>query len=195
MQTLSRIMAAMLVALAMAVTVGCAVDPIERLSEDIKSQEKTTREQAILLMAKLDDDRTIELLTDMLESDDELFNKAAVVLVKKGRDVDEVDPKKPNPVVDVVGKVLNNAHLAEPFRARAAWVLGEIGDRRAIPALQAGQGAKVGEKPAVMVQDYAKQGLEKLGFFTDGRPFDLAPGTLDGEITTIPEPPALPAAG
>ena len=141
----ARILVAL--ALVLVALAGCSVDPMERLTEDIKSQDQTVRERAVLTLANLDDDRAVDSLVNVLEGDDELCDMAGVALVKKGREVDEPDPKKPNPVVDAVGKVLNNAHLAESFRARAGWTLGEIGDRRALGPLQTGQGAKVGEKP------------------------------------------------
>lgn len=175
----------------LAVLTGCTIDPMERLTEDIKSQEKTVRQTAVVQLANLDDDRTIDALIDVLSSDDELCDLAGVALVKKGREVEEPDPKKPNPVVDEVGKVLNNAHLTEPFRGRAAWVLGEIGDRRAIGALQGGQGAKVGEKEAKVVREMSKQALEKLGYFSDGRAFDLDAKALAGNKEILPEPPPL----
>ncbi|MEN6544456.1 MAG: hypothetical protein ABFE07_00270 [Armatimonadia bacterium] len=184
------IMAALLLALLS----GCTVDPMERLSEDIKSQDKNTRATAVVQLANLNDDRATEALIEVLEGDDELCDMAGVALVKKGREVDEPDPKKPNPVIDEVAKVLNNAHLPEQFRGRAAWVLGEIGDRRAIPALQTGQGAKIGEKPAAVVREMAKESLEKLGFFADGRPFDLEMGALKGKLEVLPEPPPLASA-
>jgi HEAT repeat protein len=171
---------------------GCAVDPMERLTEDIKQQDKAVRERAVLSLANLDDERATQSLVDVLESDDELCDMAGVALVKKGREVKEPDPKKPNPVVDEVAKVLNNAHLSEPFRGRAAWVLGEIGDRRAIPALQgASTGAKVGEKVAAVVRAMATQALEKLGAVSAGRPYDIPMGGLQGQRDNLPEPPPL----
>jgi HEAT repeat protein len=192
-RSLPKVMAALLVAAALAAVAGCALDPIERLSEDIKSQDKAVRERAVLQLANIDDDRTTDLLADVLESDDELFNMAAVALVKKGREVKEPDPKKPNPVGDAVAKILANAHLAEPFRARASWTLGEISDRRAIPPLVAGLTAKTGDKDALLVQKMSKEALEKLGYYTDGRAFDLGVGTLEGQVSTLPEAPPLPA--
>jgi hypothetical protein len=117
-----RILAAF--ALVLVALAGCSVDPMERLTEDIKSQDKSIRERAVLTLANLEDERAVDSLVDVLEGDDELCDMAGVALVKKGREVKEPDPKKPNPVVDQVGKVLNNTHLAEPFRGRAAWVLG-----------------------------------------------------------------------
>jgi HEAT repeat protein len=170
---------------------GCAVDPMERLADDIKSQDRPTRERAILQLANLEDERTIPPLVDVLEGDDELCDIAGVALVKKGREVEAPDPKQPNPVIDELAKVVNSPHLAERFRCRATWALGEIGDRRAIPALQAAQAAKLGDKPALLVQDQAKQALEKLGFFSDGRPFDLGPQALVGQLSVLPQPPAL----
>ena len=181
------ILAALLAGLA-----GCAIDPMERLTEDIKSQDIEKRRQAVLTLANLNDDRATDSLVDVLEGDDELCDMAGVALVKKGREVDEPDPKKPNPVIDQVAKVLNNAHLAEPFRGRAAWVIGEIGDRRGIPALQAGQGAKVGEKPALVVREMSKQALEKLGFFSVGRKFDVPMGSIEKENREVlPDAPPL----
>jgi HEAT repeat protein len=180
----------------LAVLGGCTVDPMERLTEDIKNQDAQVRGTAVTQLANLRDDRTIDSLIDVLSGDDEVCDMAGVALVKKGREVDEPDPKKPNPVVDEVAKVLNNAHLTEQFRGRAAWVLGEIGDRRAIPALQTAQGgAKVGEKPALVVREMAKQALEKVGFFADGRAFDLPLGSLkgdkDGVLGILPNAPPL----
>jgi len=192
-RSLPKVMAALLVAAALTAVAGCALDPIERLSEDIKSQDKAVRERAVLRLANIDDDRTVDLLADVLESDDEMFNMAGVALVKKGREVKEPDPKKPNPVIDAVAKILANAHLAEPFRARAAWTMGEISDRRAIPPLVAGLTALTGDKAALLVQKMSKQALEKLGYYTDGRAFDLGIGTLEGQVSTLPEPPPLPA--
>jgi HEAT repeat protein len=185
-----RILAAF--ALVLVALAGCSVDPMERLTEDIKSQDKSIRERAVLTLANLEDERAVDSLVDVLEGDDELCDMAGVALVKKGREVKEPDPKKPNPVVDQVGKVLNNTHLAEPFRGRAAWVLGEIGDRRAIPPLQAAQtGAKVGEKPALVVREMAKQGLEKLGNLSAVRAFDIPMGELQGPRENLPDAPPL----
>lgn len=182
----------MALALVLVALAGCSVDPMERLTEDIKSQDQTVRERAVLTLANLDDDRAVDSLVDVLEGDDELCDMAGVALVKKGREVNEPDPKKPNPVIDQVAKVLNNAHLAEPFRGRAAWVLGEIGDRRAIPPLQTAQtGAKVGEKLALVVREMAKQALEKLGFFSVGRAFDIPLGALQGTRENLPDAPPL----
>jgi HEAT repeat protein len=194
MQGLRRIqvigLAVLLLPALMAVA-GCSIDPMERLTEDIKSQDKDVRQKAIVQLANLDDERTIESLIDVLSGDDELCDLAGVALVKKGREVAEPDPKKPNPVVDEVGKVLNNAHLTEQFRGRAAWVLGEIGDRRAIAPLQTGQGAKIGEKPALVVREMSKQALEKVGFFSDGRAFEIPMGSLVGQVEILPAAPPL----
>lgn len=191
MQCLRNIGIVAMAAALLSILAGCSIDPMERLTEDIKSQTLTTRSDAVLQLANLKDERTIDALIDVLSGDDELCDKAGVALVKKGREVQEPDPKKPNPVVDEVAKVLNNAHLTEEFRGRAAWVLGEIGDRRAIPALQTGQAAKIGEKPALVVQQMSKEGLEKLGFFADGRPFDLPMGSLVSPLPGLKAPPPL----
>ena len=194
MQHLGHIRILILPALLLLLLAGCSVDPMERLTEDIKSQDVEKRRAAVLALANLDDTRALDSLIDVVSSDDELCDMAGVALVKKGREVDEPDPKKPNPVIDEVAKVLNNAHLAETFRARAAWAIGEIGDRRGIPALQAGQGALTGAKPATLVRDTSKSALEKLGFFPVGRKFDIPMGSLEGPREVLPEAPPLAPA-
>jgi len=191
MQHLGTIRILIVPAVLVAVLAGCSVDPMERLTEKTKSQKLSDRQEAVVALSNLDDERTIETLIDVLSGDDELCDMAGVALVKKGREVQEPDPKKPNPVVDEVAKVLNNAHLAEPFRGRAAWVLGEIADRRAIPALQTGQTALVGAQPAAVVREMSKQALEKLGFFSVGRKFDIPIGGLKGPGDLLPDAPPL----
>ncbi|MCD6351838.1 MAG: HEAT repeat domain-containing protein, partial [Armatimonadetes bacterium] len=116
-----------------------------------------------------------------LQGDEELCDQAGVALVKKGREWPE--KKKPNGVVEAVGRVAKNTHLLEKVRARACWVLGEIGNREAVPILN---GLQTDTKPAVAEQ--AKAALEKLGYFTEGRPYDIAMGELRGHLDVLKEP-------
>ncbi len=163
---------------------GCAVDPMEQLEQDIEAQDVTVRQRAVLQLANLRDDRALDALVDVLQGDEEVCDLAGVALVKKGR---EVPPKKkPNPVVEAVGRVAKNTHLLEKVRARACWVLGEIGDREAVPILK---GLLSDAKPAVAEQ--AKIALEKLGYYSQGRPFDIAWGELAGEVEVLKEPPPV----
>ncbi len=113
---------------------GCAVDPMEQLEQDIESQDVTVRQRAVLALANLRDDRALDALVDVLQGDEEVCDLAGVALVKKGREWPK--EKKPNAVVEAVGKVAKNTHLLEKVRARACWVLGEIGDREAVPILK-----------------------------------------------------------
>lgn len=173
---------------------GCALDPMERLSEDIDSQDPAVRKAAVLELAKLDDERAIEALVEVLESDEVAFDMAGVALVKQGRE--NVTEEKPDPVLTMVAGVMNNVHLPVGNRARAAWVLGEIGDREAIPALRGGAAAKLANTlPAVPVQDQAKLSLKKLGDASDGAPYEISMDTFKkGEVLDkLPEvPPVAP---
>lgn len=168
---------------------GCAVDPMDKLSQDLDSEDVTVRQQAVLALANLKDDRAVDALVDVLQGDEELCDIAGVALVKKGREVPE--KKKPNPVVEAVGRVAGNTHLLEKTRARACWTLGEIGDREAVPRLKGLTGDAM---PAVAEQ--AKIALEKLGYYTQGRAYDIAWGELAHELLIIkePEPVVKPAA-
>ncbi len=174
---------------------GCALDPMEELSEKIDAQEVGEREGAVLRLANLRDDRAIEALVEVLESDEDVFDMAGVALVKQGRET--VTEKKPDPVITMVAGVMNNMHQPDANRARAAGVLGEIGDREAIAALRTGPGAKTASgAAATVVQDQAKLALKKLGNDGDGAPFELAMGIFREEnVGVLPEvkPVAPPA--
>ncbi len=159
---------------------GCAVDPIEDLSRKIESPRTTTREQAIIALANLRDGRAIELLSDALANDEELCDNVAVALVKHGRRIPVA--RETNPVIEQVSKAAKNTHLGEQFRARAIWVLGEIGDRRSIPLLK---GLADVQKP-IMTQQ-AVEALEKLGFDSADRTYELPMGSLAEDLEVIPQ--------
>ncbi len=183
-----KIAAVTLLMLAIALTSGCGIDPMEQLTIDIQSQDVNVRRQAVLAMANLDDRKATEELLGVLEKDEELYDMAAVALVKKGRAIErEQASSSSNMVVDEVAKLLANAHSAESFRARAAWTLGEIGSRKAITALQGGSSATIGVAPALLVRMASTQALEKLGNFSVGRPFDIPMGTFTGPIDVLPQ--------
>lgn len=174
-------------ALGLALTVGCALDPMERLWEDIDSPDVEVRKAAVLELANMRDDRAIEALVEVLESDEEIFDMAGVALVKQGRE--SVATRTPDPVITMVAGVMNNPHLPQGNRARAAWVLGEIGNREAVPALRTGAGAlDPAGAAAVHVQAQAKLALKKLGDASQGEPFELAMGMFRGEpVDVLPE--------
>lgn len=179
--------AAVLLVIAAGLT-GCAIDPMVRLKEDIESEDIEVRREAVLILANLDDPRTIIALNEVFEDDDELRDMAAAALVKKGRE--EVTERKPDPIIEGIAALANNIHLSEIVRARAAWILGEIGDREAIPALKTAAGAKLANtQPATLVREQATQALEKLGQKSAGRPFEIPMGTLENQVVTVlPEP-------
>jgi len=170
---------------------GCAIDPMVRLNEDIESENVEVRREAVLILANLDDPRSIVALNEVFEDDDELRDMAAAALVKKGRE--EVTDRKPDPIIEGIAALANNVHLSEIVRARAAWILGEIGDREAIPALKTASAAKLANtQPATLVREQATQALEKLGYKTAGRAFEIPMGTLEDQaVTVLPEPEPL----
>lgn len=180
---------AMLAALVMMlIGAGCAVDPMPRLKEQIDAEDVQTRLEALIRLANLDDPRAVTAITEVFESDEELMDLAAVALVKKGREL-KTD-KKPDPIIEGIAALANNQHLPERVRARATWILGEIGDREAIPALKTASGAKLGSGyPALNVRKQATEALEKLGEAEAGRAFEIPMGSIENQqITTLPEP-------
>lgn len=172
---------------------GCAVDPMEQLSVDIQSQDTTVKTRAIHRLANLQDPRATEELLGVLEKDQKLAGLAAVALVKKGRQMKEehTNGDQTNTVVEEVAAIMNNAHLAEHFRARAAWTLGEIGSREAVSPLLTGTKALVGAAPAALVRQTATQALEKLGYYSEGRAYEITMGELQGQVDVLKEPDPL----
>jgi len=189
-RSLHAVLAALVVAAAWLVS-GCAIDPMVRLNEDIESEDIQVRREAVLRLANLDDQRAVMALNEVFEDDPQLRDVAAVALVKKGRE--QVTERKPDPIIDGIAALANNVHLSEIVRARAAWILGEIGDREAIPALKTAAGAKLASGAvAELVRAQATQALEKLGYKETGRPFEIPMGTLaDQEMTTLIEPESI----
>lgn len=167
---------------------GCAIDPMERLNEQIEAEDIQIRRSAVLTLANLDDPRSTVALTEVFEDDDELRDMAAVALLKKGRE--QVTDEKPDPIIEGIAALANNVHLSEQIRARSAWILGEIGDREAIPALKTASAAKLSSGAvAPLVREQATQALEKLGYQEVGRAFEIPMGSLaDQELATIPLP-------
>lgn len=188
--TFQRLVVALALTLPLLIS-GCALDPMEKLSEDIDSQDINVRKAAVLTLANLRDDRALEALVDVLVNDEFLYDMAGVALVKRGREV--VTDRKPDVVITMVGNAMKNVHSSLPNRARAAWVLGEIGDREAIDVLRVGTTAKdAAAADAILVQDAAKLALKKLGNDSDGAAFELPMGTFrDGTVSVLPEVKSL----
>ncbi len=171
--------------------VGCAIDPMVRLNEQIESEDVEVRRSAVLRLANLDDPRSVVALTEVFEDDEELQGMAATALVKKGRE--QVTDQKPDPIIEGIAALANNVHLSQEVRARAAWMLGEIGDREAIAALKTAAAAKLSSGAAApLVREQANQALEKLGYKETGRPYEMPMGSLAGQhLTTIMLPKPL----
>jgi len=180
--------AAAVAALVMLGGSGCAIDPMERLVEDIEAEDLETREAAVIRLANLDDLRTVVALNEVFEDDEELMDMAAVALVKKGREL-KTD-EKPDPIIEGIASLGNNVHLPERVRARAVWMLGEIGDREAIPALKTAKSATLGSgHAATFARTQAGEALEKLGHSDVGRAYEIPMGQLaDQEVTVLPQP-------
>lgn len=175
----------------MLLAAGCAIDPMIRLEEQVEAEDVEVRRTAVLALANIDDQRTVLTLTDVLERDEELRDMAAAALVKKGREM--VTDRKPDPIIEGIAALANNVHLEQEVRARSAWMLGEIGDREAIPALKTASQARLTDGSAApLVREQANYALEKLGHKSDGRPFELPMGSLEHQqLTTIPIPHPL----
>jgi HEAT repeat protein len=187
-----------------AILSGCGLDPMEQLTEEMNSPELPVLQAAVTQLANLHDQRATDALILALDGNAKIGDLAGVALVKKGRE--RTTKQKPDPLLDAIAKVMGNLHTSQENRARAAWALGEIGDRMAIPALKGAGAAKTAAgTDALLVRQAATEALEKLGYDTPGRAFEIALGGLNGDPETgylsvlpVPKkivlpPPAKPA--
>ena len=183
-----RVLVASALLAALLGTVGCAIDPMVRLGEQIEAEDVEIRRSAVLTLANLDDQRTVLMLTDVFDRDEELRDMAASALVKKGREM--VTDRKPDPIIEGIAALANNVHLQQEVRARAAWMLGEIGDREAIAPLKTAAQARTSTGAAApLIREEANKALEKLGYKSEGRPFEIPMGSVEyQQLTTVPVP-------
>ena len=165
---------------------GCGLDPMESLGQSIVSPDLTTRKEAVQQLANLNGTRAVKKLVDALQSDEQIADLVGVALVKKGRAL--LTRPRENPVVKQVAEVMKAAYVLPALRARAAWTLGEIGDRRAIADLKI-IAADTSLDPRLITE--AKHALEKLGYMSEGRQPDIAPDRLEGQVPVLPVPPPL----
>ncbi|MFQ6098191.1 MAG: HEAT repeat domain-containing protein [Armatimonadota bacterium] len=176
----ARVVTLLGVVAVMAALTGCKRDPIEDLSDQLESLKLEERLAAIEELknfaVETEDERAIELLIEALETDEDVTEQAGNALVVVGRALK--DPKeKPDKVPELLARTLANSHLESAVRAKAAWALGEIGDREAIPALKAGKSA-VDAKGAAAgdVRTASAIALEKLGYTTKASDWEIPPG-------------------
>jgi HEAT repeat protein len=152
---------------------GCALDPIEEQQEKLDSQKVIERRAAVTFLKDYEDDRTVELLVETLESDPELLEEAGNALVLKGRQWEEEHPNakksEQNPVIEQLSQTIGDMHLEAPVRTKACWVLGEIGSRRAIGALR----GRTADPSSMKVRDEATTSLKKLGAVGDAAPREM----------------------
>ncbi len=158
---------------------GCAVDPIEKLQDQLDSRQLADRKTAVKTLETMKDDRSVELLIETLESDPDLLEQAGNALVIKGRGWEQGHPKakksEQNPVIEHLSQTVGDMHLDAAIRAKACWILGEVGSRRALPALK----ARVEDPNSMIVRTETGIALNKLGSSGDAAALEmLADGTL-----------------
>jgi len=155
-KTLS-VVATALCALTVLALSGCAEDPFDRLSDQLGGRNIESRLAAIRELKLLRDERAIDMLVHALE-DPDVINEAADALVYKG--IETKTPKKDDPVIEAVTREMKATHLEPYTRAKAAWILGQIGDREAIPALKA-----AAADANALVKARAMDSLKQLGYY------------------------------
>ena len=157
LRQIARAAAALLFLLGVVALTGCAEDPFDRIADQLDGRNIQDRTAAIRELRYMRDERSIDGLVQALE-DQQVVYEAAEALVYKGRLTKT--PKKDDPVIEAVTREMQAAHLEAPTRAAAAWVLGQIGDREAIPALKGAAG-----DATLLIAANAKDALKQLGYY------------------------------
>jgi len=143
---------------------GCALDPIEEQQDKLDSVKVAERKAAVEFLKGYEDERTVELLVETLEGDPDLLEQAGNALVLKGREWEEEHPdakkSEQNPVIEQLGQTIGDMHLEAAVRTKACWVLGEIGSRRAVPALK----GRAADASSMTVRSEVANSLSKLGY-------------------------------
>lgn len=151
---------------------GCAVDPVERIEDGLANRDVAAREMAAEAAGKCSDPDALALLIEAFEGDPDLLDSAAHALILRGRHWDREHPRyrwdKGNPVIAVVGATAAKTHLEPEVRAKACFVLGEIGSRKAKAFLLAGCGGD-----SLAVQHEQARARDKLGFTNNAVAFEV----------------------
>lgn len=151
---------------------GCSPDPADRIENGLVSRNRTLRADAVASASGLDDARTLALLVDTLENDDDLLDATARALVLRGREWERAHggrgKARMNPVIAAVGETAAKRNLAASVRAKAVFVLGEVGSRRAKPQI-----ADAASADSMAVQREQARALDKLGFTDTARAFEV----------------------
>jgi hypothetical protein len=135
------------------------------LGPEVVSPDPAARAGAVRNLAGEPNRNDLAVLVKVLGNDPAVSDLAALALIQQGR-AERSRPRE-NPVVLAVSEAVGAAYLLPERRAKAAWVLGEIGDRRALGVLRgAGPGAdEVGLQVA--------RALDKLGYTGTARALEL----------------------
>jgi hypothetical protein len=171
-------------AASVALLAGCLEEELRDLSDDLEALELEERLNAVERLKQIEDDRAVELLVEALEGDEELIDAAGNALAYMGRRM-KTD-EEPDKVNEMVEQTLKDTHLEEMVRAKAAWTLGEIGDRESIATLK---GFTLDAQVQVKANDV--EALKKLGYYSDGAAFAMNDdGTIKkGAFDGTPKPP------
>lgn len=139
---------------------GCAADQTALLLEQLSYGEPEARKQAASQLGACRGEQVVEALLQVVTSDDCAAVPAAKALVEQGR---WIAANSPNALPELLDRLGSDAAgwISDEAKDRCSWVLGEIGERSAIPVLK-----EIGS-------DQANRSLEKLGYCSAGRPFDI----------------------
>jgi hypothetical protein len=125
------------------VVAGCAIDPLPELQDMLEDKRPEVRERAIEGLLQLSADRSFAPLLKRLEveTDPVLMNSLKVATVLAGRrcTIESLQSSYLMPkrlATALACDSVQKAQLEEDTKAVLTWVLGELGDRDAIPTLR-----------------------------------------------------------
>ena len=157
---------------------GCAVPPEEALADTMQGATLPARLEAVTGLCELNSRASLEALLEAFEMDPETREEVASALVLRGRRWYAQHGQKPglntNRVIDHMAFLAARSDIDPSIRAKAVWVIAEIGDRHAKDEIAA---AYAGDSQAV--SEEVSRSLDKLGFTSNAHPMEcLADGSL-----------------
>jgi hypothetical protein len=122
---------------------GCAIDPLPELQDGLEDKHPEVRGRAIDGLMQLSADRSFAPLLKRLEIEDapEVLEKLTVATVLVGRrcSIESMQSSYLMPkrlATALACDSVQKAQLENTTKAMLTWVLGELGDRDAIPTLR-----------------------------------------------------------
>ena len=149
---------------------GCSVNAADVAIDDMDERDEAVQLAAIERISKQESKRSCIRLIEAFEDNASTREEVAKALVRRGREfyTEHPNSRSGNLVVVKLGELAARADLNPSIRAKAVWVMAEVGDRAARGCIE---GAYAGD--SVAVGEEVGRSLDKLGFTVEAHEMEL----------------------